>query len=101
MKRQLSLTCSGFTWNVEEDFKTVPETWIAAHGVKHVNGQPAPDEHGHIPGEPTLTQQHGLQPGFHTSRACSLLFIKTNWWATVGSKSQQRASEQKQMDVFW
>lgn len=67
MKRQLSLTRSGFTWNVEEDFKTVPETWIAAHGVKHVNGQPAPDEHGHIPGEPSLTQQHGLRPGFHTA----------------------------------
>lgn len=40
----------GFTWNVEEDFKTVPGTWIAAHGVKHVDGQPVPDEHGHIPG---------------------------------------------------
>lgn len=40
----------GFTWNVEEEFKTVPETWIAAHGVKHINGQPVPDEHGHIPG---------------------------------------------------
>lgn len=52
----LSPTLSGFTWNVEEDFKTVPETWIAAHGVKHVNGQPVPDEHGHIPGEPSLTR---------------------------------------------
>ncbi|KAG7222866.1 hypothetical protein INR49_028106 [Caranx melampygus] len=37
-------------WNVEEDFKTVPETWIPAHRVKHHNGRPLPDEHGHIPG---------------------------------------------------
>lgn len=41
---------SGFTWNVEEDFKMVPETWIPAHGVIHHNGHPVPDEHGHIPG---------------------------------------------------
>lgn len=41
---------SGFTWNIEEDFKTVPETWIPAHRVKHHNGHPVPDEHGHIPG---------------------------------------------------
>lgn len=41
---------SGFIWNVEEDFKTVPETWIPAHGVQHHNGHPVPDEHGHIPG---------------------------------------------------
>ncbi|XP_077374206.1 RNA ligase 1 [Festucalex cinctus] len=40
----------GFTWNVEEDFKTVPDSWIAAHRVKHLNGHPVPDEHGHIPG---------------------------------------------------
>ncbi|XP_061630531.1 RNA ligase 1 isoform X3 [Phyllopteryx taeniolatus] len=40
----------GFTWNVEEDFKTVPDTWIPAHEVKHHNGHPVPDEHGHIPG---------------------------------------------------
>lgn len=48
----VSLTLSGFTWNVEEDFKKVPETWIPAHGVKHVNGQPVPDGNGHIPGHP-------------------------------------------------
>ncbi|XP_051917211.1 uncharacterized protein C12orf29 homolog [Hippocampus zosterae] len=40
----------GFTWNVEEDFKTVPDTWIPTHRVKHQNGHPVPDEHGHIPG---------------------------------------------------
>lgn len=43
-------TCKGFTWNVEEDFKMVPESWIPAHRVKHHNGHPLPDEHGHIPG---------------------------------------------------
>ncbi|XP_061772967.1 RNA ligase 1 [Nerophis ophidion] len=40
----------GFTWNVEEDFKTVPDTWTPAHRVKHHNGHPVPDEYGHIPG---------------------------------------------------
>lgn len=39
-----------FTWNLEEDFKTVPETWIPAQKVKHQNGHPIPDDHGHIPG---------------------------------------------------
>uniref|UniRef100_A0A3Q3WHN9 RNA ligase 1 n=1 Tax=Mola mola TaxID=94237 RepID=A0A3Q3WHN9_MOLML len=43
-------SCKGFTWNVEEDFKTVPETWIPAHRVKLLDGHPVPDEHGHIPG---------------------------------------------------
>ncbi|XP_013873076.1 RNA ligase 1 isoform X2 [Austrofundulus limnaeus] len=41
---------SNFMWNVEEDFKTVPETWIPAHRVKHHDGHPIPDENGHIPG---------------------------------------------------
>ncbi|KAM9807525.1 RNA ligase 1 [Neosynchiropus ocellatus] len=40
----------GFSWNVEEDFKTVPDSWIPAHGVKHLNGYPVPDPQGHIPG---------------------------------------------------
>ncbi|KAM4572991.1 RNA ligase 1 [Odontesthes bonariensis] len=39
-----------FTWDVVEDFKTVPEKWIPAHGVRHRNGHPSPDENGHIPG---------------------------------------------------
>ncbi|XP_051545921.1 uncharacterized protein C12orf29 homolog isoform X2 [Myxocyprinus asiaticus] len=43
-------TCKGFVWNVEEDFRDVPESWIAAHRVQHENGHPVPDEHGHIPG---------------------------------------------------
>nr|XP_029523283.1 uncharacterized protein C12orf29 homolog isoform X2 [Oncorhynchus nerka] len=40
----------GFTWNVKEDFKTVPESWVPAHRVQYHNGQPVPDDHGHIPG---------------------------------------------------
>ncbi|KAM9351661.1 RNA ligase 1 isoform 2-T2 [Symphorus nematophorus] len=40
----------GFIWNVEEDFKAVPESWIPAHRVKHHNGHPVPDENGHTPG---------------------------------------------------
>lgn len=40
----------GFIWNVEKDFKKLPEAWVPAHGVQHLNGQPVPDEHGHIPG---------------------------------------------------
>ncbi|XP_066579634.1 RNA ligase 1 [Amia ocellicauda] len=39
-----------FTWNVEEDFKRVPDSWIPAHGVEHCNEQPRPDGNGHIPG---------------------------------------------------
>ncbi|KAM6937007.1 RNA ligase 1 [Xenentodon cancila] len=49
-KHQHSKSGEEFTWNVEEDFKSVPETWIPAHRVKHQNGHPIPDEHGHIPG---------------------------------------------------
>ncbi|KAG1939137.1 uncharacterized protein C12orf29 homolog isoform X1 [Pimephales promelas] len=43
-------TYKGFVWNTDEDFRDVPESWIAAHRVKHENGHPVPDEHGHIPG---------------------------------------------------
>ncbi|KAM8974044.1 RNA ligase 1 [Pelodytes ibericus] len=39
-----------FEWNVDEDFKPVPEYWIPAKEVKHCNGKPYPDENGHIPG---------------------------------------------------
>ncbi len=41
---------TGFVWNVDEDFREVPESWIAAHRVQYENGHPVPDEHGHIPG---------------------------------------------------
>ncbi|XP_008309389.1 RNA ligase 1 [Cynoglossus semilaevis] len=43
-------SCKGFSWNLEEDFKSVPEQWIPAHRVKHDNGRPIPDQLGHIPG---------------------------------------------------
>ncbi|XP_051975915.1 uncharacterized protein C12orf29 homolog [Xyrauchen texanus] len=43
-------SCKGFVWNVEEDFRDVPESWIAAHRVQNENGHPVPDEHGHTPG---------------------------------------------------
>lgn len=43
-------TCKGFTWNIEEDFRIVPDSWIPAHRVQHENGHPVPEEHGHIPG---------------------------------------------------
>ncbi|XP_053317886.1 uncharacterized protein C12orf29 homolog [Spea bombifrons] len=39
-----------FDWNVDEDFKAVPEFWIPAKEVRHCNGKPCPDENGHIPG---------------------------------------------------
>ncbi|XP_035280753.1 uncharacterized protein C12orf29 homolog [Anguilla anguilla] len=42
--------CKEFVWNVEEDFRNVPDSWIPAHGIQHHNGQPVPDENGHIPG---------------------------------------------------
>ncbi|XP_053572902.1 uncharacterized protein C12orf29 homolog isoform X2 [Bombina bombina] len=40
----------GFIWNVDEDFKHVPDFWIPAKEVKRCNGKPYPDENGHIPG---------------------------------------------------
>ncbi|KAG8439536.1 hypothetical protein GDO86_005658 [Hymenochirus boettgeri] len=39
-----------FVWNVDEDFKSVPDVWIPAKEIKHCNGKPYPDENGHIPG---------------------------------------------------
>ncbi|XP_070265700.1 RNA ligase 1 isoform X4 [Myotis yumanensis] len=38
-----------FFWNVEEDFKPVPECWIPAKEIEQLNGNPMPDENGHIP----------------------------------------------------
>ncbi|TNN00154.1 hypothetical protein fugu_011400 [Takifugu bimaculatus] len=60
------LWSSGFTWNVEEDFKAVPDTWIPAHRVKHANGHPLPDEHGHIPGWVPV-QKNNKQYCWHSS----------------------------------
>ncbi|XP_074127038.1 RNA ligase 1 isoform X2 [Sminthopsis crassicaudata] len=39
-----------FIWNVEEDFKSIPEYWIPAKDIEQLNGNPVPDENGHIPG---------------------------------------------------
>nr|XP_033808476.1 uncharacterized protein C12orf29 homolog isoform X1 [Geotrypetes seraphini] len=39
-----------FIWNIEEDFKQVPDYWIPAKKIKQANGNPLPDENGHIPG---------------------------------------------------
>uniref|UniRef100_A0A8C5XZ30 RNA ligase 1 n=1 Tax=Microcebus murinus TaxID=30608 RepID=A0A8C5XZ30_MICMU len=39
-----------FFWNVEEDFKPAPECWIPAKEIEQLNGNPMPDENGHIPG---------------------------------------------------
>ncbi|CAJ0922422.1 unnamed protein product [Ranitomeya imitator] len=39
-----------FVWNIDDDFKVVPDFWIPAKGVSHSNGKPYPDENGHIPG---------------------------------------------------
>ncbi|MBZ3878820.1 hypothetical protein SUZIE_149850 [Sciurus carolinensis] len=43
-------TYKEFLWNVEEDFKPVPECWIPAKEIEQLNGNPVPDENGHIPG---------------------------------------------------
>lgn len=45
---------TGFTWNVEDDFRTVPESWIPARRVQYESGHPVPDEQGHIPGKRPL-----------------------------------------------
>ncbi|XP_063053826.1 RNA ligase 1 [Engraulis encrasicolus] len=43
-------TSTGFMWNLKEDFKDVPDNWIPAHSVPHIDGCPVPDDHGHILG---------------------------------------------------
>ncbi|KAK2498503.1 hypothetical protein MC885_011463, partial [Smutsia gigantea] len=60
-KRFKSFLCSKqnskeFFWNVEGDFKPVPEGWIPAKEIEQLNGNPMPDENGHIPVEETSTQ---------------------------------------------
>nr|XP_005279177.1 uncharacterized protein C12orf29 homolog isoform X1 [Chrysemys picta bellii] len=39
-----------FIWNIEEDFRPVPECWIPAKEIQQSSGNPLPDENGHIPG---------------------------------------------------
>ncbi|KAJ7410331.1 hypothetical protein WISP_109217 [Willisornis vidua] len=43
-------TYKEFVWNIEEDFKPVPDTWIPAKDLEFSNGNPLPDENGHMPG---------------------------------------------------
>ncbi|XP_020633314.2 RNA ligase 1 isoform X2 [Pogona vitticeps] len=56
----------GFTWNIEEDFRTVPECWIPAKEKEHCNGKPFPDENGHIPGWVPV-EKNSKQYCWHTS----------------------------------
>ncbi|XP_062914438.1 RNA ligase 1 isoform X2 [Mobula hypostoma] len=49
-KFQLSRSSTEFTWNIDSDFRVVPDTWIPAHEVAQSQGRPQPDENGHIPG---------------------------------------------------
>lgn len=46
----VSFLCPEFLWNVEEDFRPVPDTWIPAKDIEFSNGSPLPDENGHMPG---------------------------------------------------
>nr|XP_023415165.1 uncharacterized protein C12orf29 homolog isoform X2 [Loxodonta africana] len=48
-----------FFWNVEEDFKPVPECWIPAKEIEQLDGKPVPDENGHIP----VLKHHPDDPG--------------------------------------
>ena len=50
-----------FNWNILSDFKETPTNWIPASGVEICDGNPIPDEHGHIPGwvpVDTTSKQH-------------------------------------------
>ncbi|XP_025737026.1 RNA ligase 1 isoform X2 [Callorhinus ursinus] len=55
-----------FFWNVEEDFKPVPECWIPAKEIEQLNGNPMPDENGHIPGWVPV-EKHNKQYCWHSS----------------------------------
>ncbi|KAM6353408.1 LOW QUALITY PROTEIN: RNA ligase 1-like [Alca torda] len=37
-------------WNVEEDFRPVPDTWIPAKDIELSNSNPLPSENGYMPG---------------------------------------------------
>ncbi|XP_028813546.1 RNA ligase 1 [Denticeps clupeoides] len=56
----------GFSWNIEDDFKNVPEEWLPAHGVQQVNGNPVPDENGHILGWVPV-EKYNQQYRWHSS----------------------------------
>ncbi|XP_022340322.2 RNA ligase 1-like [Crassostrea virginica] len=55
-----------FEWNLEKDFKTVPEHWIPATDVPIVGGQPQPDQSRHIPGWVPV-ERKSRQYCWHTS----------------------------------
>lgn len=50
LPKPATFVCLEFVWNVEEDFKPVPDTWIPAKDIEFSNGNPLPDENGHMPG---------------------------------------------------
>ncbi|XP_034983157.1 RNA ligase 1 [Zootoca vivipara] len=56
----------GFTWNIEDDFKPVPECWIPTKEIEYCNGKPFPDENGHIPGWVPV-EQNSKQYCWHAS----------------------------------
>uniref|UniRef100_A0A803XZN4 RNA ligase 1 n=1 Tax=Meleagris gallopavo TaxID=9103 RepID=A0A803XZN4_MELGA len=58
--------CKEFIWNVEEDFKPVPDTWIPAKEIEFSNGNPLPDENGHMPGWVPV-EKNSKQYCWHTS----------------------------------
>ncbi|XP_069760419.1 RNA ligase 1 isoform X2 [Narcine bancroftii] len=49
-KFQSSRSGAEFIWNLDNDFRIVPDAWIPAHGVIQSEGCLQPDENGHIPG---------------------------------------------------
>uniref|UniRef100_UPI00398F4ED0 RNA ligase 1 n=1 Tax=Pristiophorus japonicus TaxID=55135 RepID=UPI00398F4ED0 len=49
-KFQSTKTSTEFTWNLDDDFRPVSDSWVPAHGVAQIKGQLQPDENGHIPG---------------------------------------------------
>ncbi|XP_067998956.1 RNA ligase 1 isoform X2 [Melanerpes formicivorus] len=59
-------SCREFTWNVAEDFKPVPDSWIPAKDIEFSNGSPLPDENGHMPGWVPV-EQHSKQHCWHCS----------------------------------
>uniref|UniRef100_A0A8D0BUV6 RNA ligase 1 n=1 Tax=Salvator merianae TaxID=96440 RepID=A0A8D0BUV6_SALMN len=56
----------GFNWNIEEDFRPVPDCWIPAKKTEYCNGKALPDENGCIPGWVPV-EQHSKQYCWHAS----------------------------------
>jgi len=64
-KLNVTFICLEFVWNVEEDFKPVPDTWIPAKDIEFSNGRPLPDENGHMPGSYGAAQLKWGVEGIH------------------------------------